>query len=171
MSLSARKWYDQLRNRALGPRRARDATPEEQAGMEKWREGDKKGALGIFAGSHAVVLESFLAGGGLYYLSQLQSVKDIELFKNNWWLKGLLMLGLGYYLWRRGSAWASAIIASAAATLVQAYNERDKDKKPAASAAPASGFDWEDAGHEDWRLPEGHRRERIGERIAGRVYG
>lgn len=158
--------YKNLLKRAGGTGNAGDALPGESAGMAEYKRGNKKGGLGLMYGANAVAVESVLAGGALYYLAKLKAVTDIQVFKDHWWLKGLLAMGFGYWLFRRGSAWAPAVLSAAAAMLVEAY--QNKDKAPATT----SGFEWEEgeeAGAEDWRrLPE--RRERMGERLRDRVY-
>ena len=112
----------------------------EKAAKEAFKSGNKGEALSILGTAYAPAWRAGLAGAGTYLLLMSDWFKDVQLFKDHWYLKPLLALGVGLWLWRRGNPWAAGIIAAAAAMFVKAYQERPEAKKKQPEAA---GFDWE----------------------------
>jgi hypothetical protein len=125
----------------------------EAEAMEVYREGDKaRGALG-FLGAQAPMLQPILAGAAIYAVVTSAYFDKLELLKAHWSLKAFLVLALGYYLFRKQSPWASAVLAAGAILFVKAWKERPEKAKEAA------GPDDEDAGRWEW-----DRRDTGGER-------
>lgn len=79
--------------------------------------------------------------------------RDLAIFKDTWWAKGLAIFLLGYSLWKKGLIWASPILLAGMALLVTGYQD---EKKKAESTT--SGFDWEDAGGPAYYGPWRERR-------------
>jgi hypothetical protein len=101
----------------------------ETAGIAALRAGKKGEGLMLVGGANAPALQSVIAGAGVYWLASSDFTKDIQVFKDHWWLKPLLIMGLGYWLWRRNNPWASAILASGSALFAQAWKSRPESKK------------------------------------------
>jgi hypothetical protein len=53
--------------------------------------------------------------GGVFML--VYFVRALDVFRGTWWAKGLGVLGVGYWLWKRGSIWAGPVFAAGAALL------------------------------------------------------
>ncbi len=126
----------------------------EAEAMEVYREGDKaKGALGVL-GANAAMLQPILAGAVIYAVVTSDYFNKLELLKAHWSLKALLVMALGYYLFRKQSPWAQAVLAAGAILFVKAWKDRPEKAKEAA------GPDDEDAGRWEWdRRDDGRERE------------
>ena len=180
--------FDRMRNR-LREWNARRPEGEAEA-ITIYKQGNKAQGVMSFAGAQAPMLKPLLAGAVIYAVVTSEWIDKIEFLKKYWFLKPLLVLGLGYYLFRKNSPWAQAVLAAAAIMFVKAWKERPSDDK--AKAKEAAGVDDEDAGrwewdrHENWREREHlrdwrdaerrarflgeHRAERNAERLAGRIF-
>jgi hypothetical protein len=149
----------------------------ERAGWETVKSGKVgKGAL-MIGGANAPVLQSIFAGAAIYAVATSKWFEDMQFLKDHWYVKPLLILGLGYLLFRRGSPWAAAVISTGAALFVQAWKERPKDGKPAETHGPEDETGrWEWQAHEprgSWQLgANGDRnwREGAGHAMADRVF-
>lgn len=179
------KDYDRLKKAETKARAdaklARDDA--ERAGVTAWKEGRKGESLKLIGGANAPVLQAIFAGAASYFLATSEWFDKIGVFKDHWWLKPLLMLGLGYYFWRRQSPWASPLLAAGAALFAQAWKSRPAAKKDNTTQGvddDAGRFDWSDDtyGRGRWvETPSGGRAymtegagARAAERIAERVF-
>ena len=175
--------FDRMRNK-LREWNARRPEGEAEA-ITIYKQGNKAQGVMSFAGAQAPMLKPLLAGAVIYAVVTSEWIDKIEFLKKYWFLKPLLVLGLGYYLFRKNSPWAQAVLAAAAIMFVKAWKERPSDDKDKAKAKEAAGLDDEDAGrwewdrHEDWREREAAQRgralgegraERNAERLAGRIF-
>jgi hypothetical protein len=162
----------------------------ERAGVTAWKEGRKGEGLKLMGGANAPALQAIFGGAALYYLATGDWFANVQSFKDHWYLKPLLVIGVGYWLWRRGSSWAMALLSAGAALFVQAWKQEQERKKEEEArkkgGTTTSGFD--DAGRFDWsedtygrgrwvETPNGGRAymtegagARAAERIAERVF-
>ena len=173
--------FNRLLNRA-GPAieewNARRPKGEAEA-IALYRQGNKgEGTLGVL-GANAAMLQPVLAGAVIYAVVTSDYFNKLELLKAHWSLKALLVMALGYYLFRKQSPWAQAVLAAAAILFVKAWKERpDKPKE-------AAGPDDEDAGRWEWDRRDdgrerederrahalgGHRASHNAERLADRIF-
>jgi hypothetical protein len=157
--------FTRMRN-ALKEWNARRPAGEAEA-MEVYKSGNKAQGVLSFAGAQAPMLQPLLAGAVIYAVVTSSYFDKIEIFKNQWFMKPLLVLGLGYYLFRKNSPWAQAVLAAAGILFLKGYYERPEAKKEAAAAKEAAvakeaaGPDDEDAGRWEWdRRDEWRDRER-----------
>jgi hypothetical protein len=77
-------------------------------------------------------LVSAAAGAAVMFVATMDSVKDMKLFKEHWWLLPVLVLLVGWWLRKKGNRYGTAIMAAGAALFVKAWREQpadDKDKK------------------------------------------
>lgn len=155
----------------------------ERAGMSAWKAGRKGEGLKLMGGANAPALQAAFTGAALYYVATGEWFNKIQLFQEHWWLKPLLVLGYGYWLWRRQSSWAFAVLSAGAAMFVQAWKARPSAKKDNTTQGPddeAGRWDWsEDTyGRGRWiETPHGGHAyltegsgARSAERIAERVF-
>lgn len=170
-------WLRAMNAEAEKNREARKET--ERGGVAAIKEGKyKEGAMTLY-GAQVPWLQPLVLGAGSYALATMKVVTDIQVFKDHWWLRPLVMLGLGIWLQRRGHLWAAGLIASSSALFYQLY-EAERDRKAKEEKKPASGVD--DAGHPwaqegrwvrtdtgGWAL-EPHRDHGAGERMAHRLW-
>jgi hypothetical protein len=147
--------------------------------IQVYREGNKvDGALGVL-GANAAMLQPVLAGAVIYAVVTSDYFNKLELLKAHWSLKALLVMALGYYLFRKQSPWAQAVLAAGAILFVKAWKERPEKAKEAA------GPDDEDAGRWEWdrrddgrerederrhHVLSGHRATHNAERLADRIF-
>jgi hypothetical protein len=186
------KDYDRLKEAGAKARAdAKHARDEaERAGVTAWKEGRKGEGLKLMGGANAPVLQAIFGGAAIYYVAMSEWFANIQVFKDHWYLKPLLIIGIGYWLWRRQSPWAMALLSGGAALFVQAWKEeqaKKKNKEAKKEGTNTSGFD-DDAGRWDWsddtygrgrwvETPNGGRAymtegagARAAERIAERVF-
>ena len=109
----------------------------EHAGTTAWKEGHKGLAAKLWGGANAPALQA-IAGGAAVYYAATYWLSNFETFKKHWWLRPLLVIGLGYVLWRRQSRWAMALLSAGAAMFVQAWKE-EQEKKKLTSSRSESG--------------------------------
>jgi hypothetical protein len=105
-----------------------------------------KGAL-VHVGKRALMTVGAVGLG--WWLLNHESVNKIDVFRDHWWLKPLLTLAVGWWLWRKGNPWAMTVLALGAALFVKAYldhEEAEKAKKAQAQKTPASGPYFDEAG-------------------------
>lgn len=115
-----------------------------------WQEQYKtKGAKGMVVDAGKAALQTVFAGALIYYVATSDWFDKIALFKDHWWMKALLVMGLGYWLYRKQSPWAAAVLSAGAAMFVQAWRARPVAKSDAKKDATTQGPD-EDAGGWDW---------------------
>lgn len=134
--------------------------------IEVYKKGDKaQGMLG-FAGAQAPLLHPVLAGAAIYAVVTSAWFEKIEFLKKNWVLKPLLVFLLGYYLFRKSSPWAQAVLAASAILFIKAWKERPEQ---AAKEAAGADDEDEDAGRWEWDRRDDYRdREREGWRDGDR---
>jgi hypothetical protein len=157
------------RKEAAAERRA-----QERGGITSIKQGRyKEGGLAI-VGAQLPWLQPILLGGGLYALATMKAVTDIGVFKDHWWLRPLVILGIGIYLQRQGHVWAESVIASGSALLYQLYEEhKAKEEKKPASGPEDVGYPWAQEGRWErtpnggWALQPPHG---AGRRIAHRLF-
>jgi hypothetical protein len=125
--------YDRIKRDADAYRELNKAHRErgEAAGVAAYKAGKKGEALMLMGGANAPALQAVIAGAGLYWLAVSDFTKNIQVFKDHWWLKPLLIVGGGYWLYRKGSPWAAAIMSTGAALFVQAWKARPESKDTA----------------------------------------
>lgn len=80
-------------------------------------------------------------GALIAFISTMEDIKKIEIFKKHWWLLPVLTMGIGYWLKRKGNAHASSVVAAGAVMFVVEWRKQPKDPPPAAPPAQTSGFD------------------------------
>lgn len=123
----------------------------QKAGIMGWLEGHTGKSpkdLAYSVGKSA--LQTVFAGAAIYYVATGDWFNKISLFRDHWWLKSLVVMGLGYYLLRQKSPWAGALLAAGAAMFVQAWRARPGAKTdPAKPDGTTQGPD-EEAGRWDW---------------------
>jgi hypothetical protein len=148
--------YDRLKESETRARAEAKAAREhaEHDGIVAWKEGRKSEGLKLMGSANAPAVRSVLAGAAIYYVATSDVFDKYKTFQEHWWLKPLLAVAIGYYLWRRGNPFGHAMLSTAAALFVQAYRARpkddDKNKKPPQKAdGTTQGFD-DDAGRWDW---------------------
>ena len=154
--------------------------PEGEAeAIKVYREGDKgQGALGVL-GANARALQPILAGAAIYAVVTSAYFDKLELLKAHWSLKAFLVLALGYYLFRKQSPWASAVLAAGAILFVKAWKERPEKPKEAAGPDDEDAGRWEWDRRDAWREREDERRAHVlsgprathnAERLADRIF-
>lgn len=159
----------------------------ERSGIRAWKEGRKGEGLKLLGGANAPALQAVFGGAALYYIASGDWFSNMQVFKDHWYLKPLLILGIGYWFWRRQSPWAMALLSAGAAMFVQAWKEVQGKKKNERKDNTTQGVD-DDAGRWDWsedtygrgrwvETPSGSRAymtegagARAAERIAERVF-
>jgi HAMP domain-containing protein len=116
-----------------------------------------EGAKPMLIDAGKAALRTVFAGAAIYYVATSDYLDKIAVFRDHWWLKPVVVMALGYWLLRRQSPWAPAVLAAGAAMFVEAWRTRPLDPKDAAAKkdalakkdATTQGPD-EDAGHWDW---------------------
>jgi hypothetical protein len=119
-----------------------------------------EGAKPILIDAGKAALRTVFAGAAIYYIATSDYLDKISVFRDHWWLKSLVVMALGYWLLRRQSPWAAAVLAAGAAMFVEAWRTRPSAKDAAAKDAAAKnalakkdgttqGPD-DDAGRWDW---------------------
>jgi len=165
------------------------ALVEELKGYEGKAKAGRKGEAVVFGlKSHEPVLQSVFTGAAVYWLATSDWFDGIDVFKDNWFLKPLIVLGLGYWLFKKGSPFGTALLTAGAVLFMQGWKTRPKgEKKGKKQDATAEGVD--EAGRYDWSAdtygaggewaptPSGGRSymtqgngSRAPERIASRVF-
>lgn len=178
--------FNRMRNAARDvARNARDAAREwnarrpagEAEAIEVYKEGHKAQGILSFAGAQAPIVQPLLAGAVIYAVVTSSYFDKIEFFKTHWSLKPLLALLLGYYLFRKRSPWAQAVLAAGAVLLVKAWKERPEKAKEAAGPDDEDAGRWEWDRHDNWRDAErqahvlgARRAEHNAERLADRIF-
>ena len=117
----------------------------EAAGAAAYKAGRKGEALMLVGGANSPALQAVIAGAGIYWLASSDFTKDIQLFKDHWWLKPLIVMGGGYWFWRKGYAWGPAALSSGAALFVAAWKNRPDAKRETAGPDEAGwwqGNEW-----------------------------
>jgi hypothetical protein len=155
----------------------------EAEAIEVYRGGNKAQGILSFAGAQAPVLQPILAGAVVYAVVTSAYFDKLELLKAHWSLKALVVLALGYYLFRKHSPWAQAVLAAGAILFVKAWKERPEAAKETAGPDDEDAGRWEWDRHDSWRereevraaerrahvLGEG-RAARNAERLADRIF-
>jgi hypothetical protein len=140
---------------------------EEGMGLIK---GGKYGA-GVLkiAGGWGPLITAALAGGAIFALSEMKSVKGIQFFKDHWYARGIAGLLLAAFLWKKGyQVWAAAL-ASTALGLMYADHENRQGAPPKEASGPEDpdagywiGGAWYPRRHwDDPRLVERYRLEEL----------
>jgi hypothetical protein len=138
----------------------------EAEAIEVYRKGNKGQGILSFAGAQAPVLQPLLAGAAIYALVTSSWIDKIDLLKKHWILKPLVVFFLGYYLFRKSSPWATAVLAASAVLFVKAWKERPDAPKEAAGPDDEDAGRWEWDRHDHWRHEREREREREAERRA-----
>lgn len=148
------KDYDRLKRAETQARADAKLAREhaEHAGVTAWKAGRKGEGLKLLGGANAPALQAILGGAGLYYAASSDWFGNIKAFKDNWFLKPLLVIGIGLWLWRRQSTWAGVFLSAGAAMFMQALKEeqerKKRDEEAKAKGGTTSGVD--DTGRFDW---------------------
>ena len=180
VTVDKKSWLRAMNAEAEKNREARKET--ERGGVAAIKEGKYKAGAMTLYGAQVPWLQPLVLGAGTYALATMKAVTDIQVFKDHWWLRPLVILGIGLWLQRRGHAWAAGLIASGSALFYQLYEaEQDRkakeEKKPAktTSGVDDAGYPWAQEGRwvrtdtGGWAL-EPHRDHGTGERIAHRLW-
>lgn len=69
------------------------------------------------------------AAGVGWWLLQSETVSKMTIFKDHWWLKGAVLLAVGWWLWRRQNPYAQIVLALGAVQLIDSYKARPKEGK------------------------------------------
>jgi len=131
----------------------------EAAGVQHIKSGRVKEGLLAIGGANAPLFQAALTGAGLMFLATSDYVAKMEIFVKHWWLRGLLVMLGGLVLWRKGSSWATAVMAAGAALFIQDWKAQPETKKEAAGPGDEEAGYW----HEGrWYEPRWEReRERV----------
>lgn len=129
-------------------------------------------------GNKTLLMTVALTAGG-FWLLQSKAIKEIKVFAEHWYLKGLLLLAAGYWLWKKRNPWWGIVVGLGATTLAMDYKdhhdaeERGKGKEK----KPTEGFDEAGAPLYDWQVgPDGRaafgprQRNDLADQMAGRVF-
>jgi len=156
MVSSESTWEKMKRDAKLGRKaRAEGFQKAEKEGWGALKQGKaKEGVLGL-GGTYAPLLQSAVLGAATYALMTSEWFGQMEVFKKNWYLKGVAMLLVGYLLYRQGhQVWGQALVSVGALILVKDWKDRPKTK----ADGTAEGVD-EEAGYYDWNRGRGDWRE------------
>lgn len=127
------------------------------------------GEWGLTVAKKNQVAFATLIGGavGWYFLSNKSWSDKIALFREHWWLKPLLVLVAGWYLWRRQNKYATIVLALGAALFAQAWRAyQNKTAKPGEvvdTGDAESPYAW-DAGSGTW-VPSGQKPEEVAQQV------
>ena len=93
--------YDRLKRDADAYRELTRTHREqgEAASAAAYKAGKKGEALMMLGTANAPALQAVIAGGGLYWLAVSDFTKNIQVFKDHWWLKPLLIMGGALGAW------------------------------------------------------------------------
>ena len=155
----------------------------EAEAIEVYREGSKvRGALGFF-GAQAPILAPIAIGALIYAVATSSYLDKIEMLKKHWVLKPLIIIALGYYLFRKNLPYALQVLAVGAALFVKAWKERPEAAKETAGPDDEDAGRWEWDRHDSWReredwraaerraqLHSAHRAAHNAERLADRIF-
>ncbi len=123
--------------------------------------------------STKTLLMTIAVTAGGFWLLQSKAIKDIKVFAEHWYLKGLLLLAAGYWLWKKRNPWWGIVVGLGATTLAMDYQEHhDAEEKK-----PTAGVDEAGAPLYDWQVgPDGRaafgpkQRNDLADQMAGRVF-
>src|ERR1700678_3925144 len=97
--------------------------------------------------SNKALLMTILATAGGFWALQTDAVKKIQVFVENWWLKGVLLVAAGWWLWKKRNPWWGVVAGLGATTLAADYQtyQAAQEKKPAAGVDEAGAplYDWQ----------------------------
>jgi hypothetical protein len=84
------------------------------------------------------------AAGVGWWLLQTDAINKLSFFKDHWWLKGALLMIIGWWLWKKQNPYAQVVLALGVVQLIDSYKARPKTAKEAGDP-DASGWDtgWE----------------------------
>ena len=123
--------------------------------------------------SNRALLLTIAATAGGFWLLQNDAINKIKVFAENWFLKGLVLLAAGYWLWKKRNQWWGIVVGLGATTLAMDY----KAHQDAEEKKPASGVDEAGAPLYDWQVgPDGRaafgpkQRNDLADQLAGRVF-
>jgi hypothetical protein len=126
------------------------------------------------------------AAGVGWWLLQTDTINNLSFFKDHWWLKGALLMIIGWWLWKKQNPYAQVVLALGVVQLIDSYKahkkEQEKEKEAGgakkgkdASGPDESGWDtgWEGryrwggeaAGGEDPVLTGSERTVEMADRI------
>jgi hypothetical protein len=69
------------------------------------------------------------AAGVGWWLLQSETLNKMSIFKDNWWLKGAVLIIIGWYLWRKQNQYAQIVLALGVVQLIDSYKARPKSKE------------------------------------------
>jgi hypothetical protein len=128
--------------------------------------------------SNKTLMLTIAAAAGGFWLLQSDAIKKIEVFAKHWYLKGLLLLAAGYWLWKKKNPWWGIVVGLGATTLAmdyKAHRDEAERKKPAGGEthgveeAGAPLYDWQVGS--DGRAAFGPRQHNdLADQMAGRVF-
>ncbi len=82
-----------------------------------------------------------------WWLLQSDTISKLSFFKDNWWLKGGLLLIIGWYLWRKQNPYAEIVLALGVVQLVDSFKARPKSSKETADPDDTS---WDTGADTGW---------------------
>ncbi len=145
----------------------------EDEAKQHWKDGRKGEAIFSLAKGSTPFVQPVLGGAAIYYIATGKWFDNIQVFKDHWWLKPLVILGLGWWLLKKASPWAQAVLAGGAAMFVQAWKARPSSDSSDSSGPGEAGaplYDWSQGAAPAGALPYGALRPTAGERIAANVF-
>lgn len=86
------------------------------------------------------------AAGVGWWLLQSGTLNKMSIFRDNWWLKGAVLIIIGWYLWRKQNQYAQIVLALGVVQLIDSYKARPKAKETAGPEDEAGWEAGEDAG-------------------------
>jgi len=77
------------------------------------------------------------AAGVGWWLLQSDTFNKISVFKDHWWLKGAVLIIVGWALWKKQNPYAQIVLALGMVALVDGYKTRPKEKDGKAAGKEA----------------------------------
>jgi hypothetical protein len=168
--------WKRLKNRASAASKERvdKRRAGESAGLERVKKGEVAGGLLEIGGANAPAITALIGGAAIYAIATSRWFSDMEIFKNHWYLRSLAMIALGYYLFRKGSPWGTALMAAGGGLFVQDWKVRPGSTDTKGPEEDAGAVNWSEIPRGKWHELPGvgrvYREEHAGAHMADRVF-